>query len=71
VVVILGGDGKGQDFAPLAAPVARYARAVVLIGRDAPLIAPRWRHRRAAAGRRQHGRGGALAPARAMPATPC
>ena len=38
VVVILGGDGKGQDFAPLAAPVARYARAVVLIGRDALLI---------------------------------
>ena len=38
VVVILGGDGKGQDFAPLAAPVACYARAVVLIGRDAPLI---------------------------------
>lgn len=38
VVVILGGEGKGQDFAPLAAPVARYARAVVLIGRDAPLI---------------------------------
>jgi UDP-N-acetylmuramoylalanine--D-glutamate ligase len=38
VVVILGGDGKGQDFSPLAAPVARHARAVVLIGRDAPLI---------------------------------
>jgi UDP-N-acetylmuramoylalanine--D-glutamate ligase len=38
IVVILGGDGKGQDFSPLAAPVARYARAVVLIGRDAPLI---------------------------------
>ena len=38
LVVILGGDGKGQDFAPLAAPVARHARAVVLIGRDAPLI---------------------------------
>jgi UDP-N-acetylmuramoylalanine--D-glutamate ligase len=38
LVVILGGDGKGQDFTPLAAPVARYARAVVLIGRDAPLI---------------------------------
>ena len=38
VVVILGGEGKGQDFAPLAAPVARYVRAVVLIGRDAPLI---------------------------------
>jgi UDP-N-acetylmuramoylalanine--D-glutamate ligase len=38
VVVILGGEGKGQDFEPLAAPVGRYARAVVLIGRDAPLI---------------------------------
>ena len=38
VVVILGGEGKGQDFAPLAEPVARYARAVVLIGRDAPRI---------------------------------
>ena len=38
LVPILGGDGKGQDFSPLAAPVARYARAVVLIGRDAPLI---------------------------------
>ena len=38
VVVILGGDGKGQDFSPLAEPVARYARAVVLIGRDATLI---------------------------------
>ena len=35
LVVILGGDGKGQDFAPLAAPLAAYARAVVLIGRDA------------------------------------
>jgi UDP-N-acetylmuramoylalanine--D-glutamate ligase len=38
LVVILGGDGKGQDFAPLAAPVARNARAVVLLGRDAPAI---------------------------------
>ncbi len=38
LVVILGGDGKGQDFAPLADPVARYVRAVVLIGRDAPQI---------------------------------
>jgi UDP-N-acetylmuramoylalanine--D-glutamate ligase len=38
VVLILGGEGKGQDFSPLAQPVARYARAVVLIGRDAPLI---------------------------------
>jgi UDP-N-acetylmuramoylalanine--D-glutamate ligase len=38
LVVILGGEGKGQDFSPLAAPVARHARAAVLIGRDAPLI---------------------------------
>jgi UDP-N-acetylmuramoylalanine--D-glutamate ligase len=38
VVVILGGDGKGQDFSPLCEPVSRCARAVVLIGRDAPLI---------------------------------
>ncbi|MEJ7928375.1 UDP-N-acetylmuramoyl-L-alanine--D-glutamate ligase [Ramlibacter sp. AN1015] len=38
LVVILGGDGKGQDFAPLAEPVARHVRAVVLIGRDAPAI---------------------------------
>lgn len=38
VVLIMGGEGKGQDFTPLAQPVSRYARAVVLIGRDAPLI---------------------------------
>ncbi len=37
-VVILGGDGKGQDFGPLKAAVAANARAVVLIGRDASLI---------------------------------
>ena len=38
VVVILGGDGKGQDFGPLFEPVTRFARGVVLIGRDASLI---------------------------------
>lgn len=38
VIAILGGDGKGQDFSALAAPVSRHARAVVLIGRDAPRI---------------------------------
>lgn len=37
-VLIAGGDGKGQAFAPLAAPVARWCRTVMLIGRDAPLI---------------------------------
>ncbi|WON72712.1 UDP-N-acetylmuramoyl-L-alanine--D-glutamate ligase [Nitrosospira sp. Is2] len=38
VVLIAGGDGKGQDFTPLAGPIARHARAVVLIGRDADKI---------------------------------
>lgn len=37
-VVILGGDGKGQDFSPLKAAVAAHARGVVLLGRDAPQI---------------------------------
>jgi len=38
VVLIAGGEGKGQDFSPLKPAVARSARALVLIGRDAPLI---------------------------------
>ena len=38
LAVILGGDGKGQDFAPLAEPIARHARYVATIGRDAPAI---------------------------------
>ena len=38
-VVILGGDGKGQDFTPLQHAVTQHARAVVLIGRDAEKIA--------------------------------
>jgi UDP-N-acetylmuramoylalanine--D-glutamate ligase len=38
IVLIAGGDGKGQDFDPLAPPVARWCRAVMLIGRDAPAI---------------------------------
>ena len=38
VVLIAGGEGKSQDFSPLAAAAAKAARAVVLIGRDAPLI---------------------------------
>ena len=37
-VLIAGGDGKGQDFSPLAPAVGARARAVVLIGRDAPLL---------------------------------
>jgi len=38
VVLIAGGDGKGQDFSSLKTAVAENARAVVLIGRDANLI---------------------------------
>jgi len=38
VVLIAGGDGKGQDFSPLREAVKR-ARAVVQIGRDGPLLA--------------------------------
>lgn len=39
LVLIAGGDGKGADFSGLTDPVARYCRAVVLLGRDAELIA--------------------------------
>ncbi|KZE24941.1 UDP-N-acetylmuramoyl-L-alanine--D-glutamate ligase [Crenobacter luteus] len=38
VVLIAGGDGKGQDFSPLKPALARIGRAVVLIGRDAGKI---------------------------------
>lgn len=38
LVVILGGEGKGQDFSPLLEPVERFVRAAILIGRDADQI---------------------------------
>lgn len=38
IVLIAGGDGKGQDFSPLAAPVARHVHAICLIGKDAPVL---------------------------------
>ena len=38
VVLIAGGQAKGQDFAPLAAVLAKRARAVVLIGQDAGIL---------------------------------
>ncbi|HEX8957228.1 MAG TPA: UDP-N-acetylmuramoyl-L-alanine--D-glutamate ligase [Burkholderiaceae bacterium] len=38
LILIAGGDGKGQSFAPLAEPVAKYVRAVYLIGADGPAI---------------------------------
>lgn len=39
VVLIAGGDGKGQDFGPLLPACERICRAVLLIGRDGPQIA--------------------------------
>lgn len=39
VVLIAGGDGKGQDFATLRGPVTAHCRSVLLIGRDAAPIA--------------------------------
>lgn len=39
VILIAGGDGKGQDFSYLREAVAHNARAVVLIGRDGGIIA--------------------------------
>jgi UDP-N-acetylmuramoylalanine--D-glutamate ligase len=38
LVLLLGGDGKGQDFTPLAGPLARHARAIATLGRDAAQI---------------------------------
>jgi UDP-N-acetylmuramoylalanine--D-glutamate ligase len=37
-ILILGGEGKGQNFSPLAPVVAQFAAHVLLIGRDAPVI---------------------------------
>ncbi len=39
LVLIAGGEGKGQDFTPLAAACKGKVKLAVLIGRDAPLIA--------------------------------
>ena len=61
VVLIAGGDGKQQDFAPLAAAVAGAARAVVLIGRDAHA------DRACACGRRRSDRAGRQHAGRGRP----
>jgi UDP-N-acetylmuramoylalanine--D-glutamate ligase len=37
-VVILGGQGKGEDYSDLARAVRQHARAVILIGSEAPRI---------------------------------
>jgi UDP-N-acetylmuramoylalanine--D-glutamate ligase len=39
LVLIAGGDGKGADFSALRAPVAKFCRAVILLGRDAERLA--------------------------------
>ena len=39
VLLVLGGDGKGQDFSPLRAPIEKGVGAVALIGQDAPKLA--------------------------------
>ncbi|MDR2880799.1 MAG: UDP-N-acetylmuramoyl-L-alanine--D-glutamate ligase [Azoarcus sp.] len=38
VAIVLGGDGKGQDFAPLKDALKCHGRAIALIGRDGSLI---------------------------------
>ena len=38
IVLIAGGDGKGQDFSPLIEPIKQYVRSLVLLGRDAEKI---------------------------------
>lgn len=38
VAIILGGEGKEQDFSPLKPALTEHARAVALIGRDAGII---------------------------------
>ena len=38
IILIAGGEGKGQDFSPMADPVERYTKAVLLIGKAAPEI---------------------------------
>lgn len=39
IILIAGGDGKGADFQPLAEAVERFVKALILLGRDGPLIA--------------------------------
>ncbi len=38
IILIIGGDGKGQDFSPLQLPIEQFAKKVILIGKDASLI---------------------------------
>ena len=38
IILIAGGEGKGQDFSPLSQALALHAKAIILIGRDGPSI---------------------------------
>ncbi len=38
IILIAGGDGKGQDFRPLREPIVQYAKHVILLGKDAQSI---------------------------------
>jgi UDP-N-acetylmuramoylalanine--D-glutamate ligase len=38
IILIAGGEGKGQDFSPLSQALARHAKAIILMGRDASAI---------------------------------
>ena len=62
VAIVLGGEGKGQDFSPLLPALEKHGRAVALIGRDAAAIgAAICRLRPAGAALRRHGRSRSLA----------
>lgn len=39
IILIAGGQGKGQDFSPLREPIKDYCRTVIVLGQDAPLLA--------------------------------
>jgi UDP-N-acetylmuramoylalanine--D-glutamate ligase len=38
IILIAGGEGKGQDFSPLSQALARHAKTIILIGKDALVI---------------------------------
>lgn len=44
LILLAGGLGKQQDFTPLAEPVRKHVREVILIGQDAKLIAAALQH---------------------------
>lgn len=38
IILLAGGQGKGQDFSPLATPAARFVRTAILFGEDAKAV---------------------------------